>query len=255
MPSDEKDLKEVPWYDSYMMMQNGFIDTLRSYGGCEVYAAKFEKWDKIKLLTQYVDVAEPMKCGFVIMNHGDLWLNNMMFKADADNKSIDCKLIDFQMPFWASPAADLQYFLISSVENDIKVEHFDDFIEFYHTELSSGLKKLGYDQYIPTLVELHVDLLEKRYFGMFDASVFICSNLKSNLIPACMVLMIILFIVKYDSPEDIDMDVFMAKGENPDLIDRIYGNECYKTALKLWLPFFDKRKFIDVEINDENTEE
>jgi hypothetical protein len=159
------------------------------------------------------------------------------------------------MPFWASPAADLLYFLISSVENDIKVEHFDDFIEFYHTELSSGLKKLGYDQYIPTLVELHVDLLEKRYFGMFDASVFICSNLKSNLIPACMVLMIILFIVKYDSPEDIDMDVFMAKGENPDLIDRIYGNECYKTALKLWLPFFDKRKFIDVEINDENTEE
>jgi thiamine kinase-like enzyme len=168
MPSmDATKVEESPFYESFMKMYAGFTDAVKNYGGFESYAEKIEKWDKNKLMTQYMDVAEPMKCGFVVMNHGDPWLNNMMFKADADNKSIDCKLIDFQMPFWASPAADLLYFLVSSVENDIKVEHFDDFIEFYHTELSSGLKKLGYDQYIPTLAELHVDLLEKGFFGEF----------------------------------------------------------------------------------------
>jgi hypothetical protein len=239
-------VEESPFYESFMKMHAGLIDAVKNYDGFESYAEKIEKWDKTKIMTQYIDIEQPMKCGFVVMNHGDPWLNNMMFKADADNKSIDCKLIDFQLTFWASPAADLLYFLISSVENDIKVDHFDDFIEFYHTELSSGLKKLGYEQYIPTLGELHVDLLEKGFFGEFrsfeyfeghDRSLFASS--------ACFCLMVTLFIVKYDSPEEMNMEIFMGEGGNPELLKRAYGNECYKAALKLWLPFMNKRGFLD----------
>ena len=86
-----------------------------------------------------------MRCRFQVMNHGDIWLNTG--------------------PFWASPSSDILYFLLSSVADDIKVKHFDDFIEFYHEQLTLALKALRYDQHIPTLSELHIDLLDKGGFG------------------------------------------------------------------------------------------
>jgi hypothetical protein len=175
MPSMEgAKVEDSPFYESFMKMHSGLVDAVRNYGGFEKYADKIEKWNKSKLMTQFMDISEPMRCGFVVMNHGDPWLNNVMFKSDADGKSTECKLIDFQMPFWAGPSFDLMYFLFSSVHDDIKVDHFDDFIEFYHAELSSGLSKLGYDQHIPTLSEIHVDLLDKGAFGNFLS--FRCSK-------------------------------------------------------------------------------
>lgn len=67
--------------------------------------------------------------------------------------------------FQGSPAGDLFYFLISSVREEIKVEKFDEFIQFYHERLVDSLKKLNYNQHIPTLSELQIDLIEKRAMG------------------------------------------------------------------------------------------
>jgi aminoglycoside phosphotransferase (APT) family kinase protein len=106
-----------------------------------------------------------MRCGFQVLNHGDIWLNNMMFKSDEEGKPLDVSMIDFQGPFWGSPVNDILYFLISSVADDIKIHHFDDFVEFYHDQLCLALKSLKYAQNIPSLSELHVDILEKGSFG------------------------------------------------------------------------------------------
>jgi len=89
----------------------------------------------------------------------------MMFKFNEANEVVDISLVDFQLSFWASPASDLLYFLFSSVADEHKIDHFDDFIEYYHEELATSLKKLKYDKHIPTLAELHVDLLAKGSFG------------------------------------------------------------------------------------------
>ena len=115
----------------------------------------------MKLMTIFMAIAEPMQGGLKVLNHGDDWVNNMMFKYDDEGRVLDTKFIDFQMSFWGSPANDLIYFFVSSVADDVKVAHFDDLIQFYHNELVDSLKKLNYDQPIPTLYELHVDLLQK----------------------------------------------------------------------------------------------
>lgn len=106
-----------------------------------------------------------MKCGFRVLNHGDDWLNNMMFKIDSENKTTAVKLLDYQIAFWGSPIGDLFYFLMSSVKDEHKADSFDELVEFYHTELVESLQKLGFDGHIPTLSELHIDLLEKRQYG------------------------------------------------------------------------------------------
>lgn len=142
-------------------MFNAFSAAVKNFGDCEVYADKIVRWDTKRLMTILFDEAKPMSCGFQVLNHGDIWINNMMFKSDQEGNLLDVSMIDFQGLFWASPVHDVLYFLISSVADDIKVEYFDDFIEFYHIQLTAALKKLKFDQYIPSLHDLHVDLLEK----------------------------------------------------------------------------------------------
>lgn len=158
--------EDSPFVAAFFRLYQAFAKAVRGIDGCEAYADKIDQWNKKKQLTQFIDVAEPMRCGFQILNHGDIWLNNMMFQSDADNNPLDVSMIDFQGPFWASPVVDIMYFLLSSVADDIKVEHFDHFVEFYHEQLTEALKKLKFDQHIPTLAELHIDLLEKGYFGL-----------------------------------------------------------------------------------------
>lgn len=164
--------EDSPFTEGFFKMLQSFSDAVRSYGNCDVYADKVDQWNRKKFLTTFIDVAEPMRCGFQVLNHGDMWLNNMMFKFDKENNPIEVSMIDFQLSFWGSPSADLLYFLISSVADDIKVEHFDDFVEFYHEQLTASLKKVKYDEHIPTLSEFHIDLLDKGAFGKITQILF-----------------------------------------------------------------------------------
>lgn len=161
--------EDSPFMQGFKKMHEAFAFSVKSYGDCDTLAAKIAKWDFKKLSSVWLDIAAPMRCGFRAMNHGDVWSNNIMFKSDKDNNPLDVKMIDFQVPFWASPAPDVLYFLISSVADDIKVEHFDEFIEFYHEQLTAALKQLKFDQHIPTLAELHVDLLDKGGYGILQS--------------------------------------------------------------------------------------
>jgi len=223
MPDDS------PFVEGFFKMFKAFVDAVKNYGDCEVYSDKLATWDKKKLMSIILDAAEPMRCGFQILNHGDIWINNMMFKTDEQNNALDVSMIDYQGPFWGSPANDILYFLLTSVSDDIKVDHFDDFVDYYHEQLTAALRKLNFDQHIPTLTELHIELLEKGAI-------------------ACTCMMFILFVVKYDSSEEINIEMIMASGDNPEMINRIYNNDNYKKALKLWLPFLNKRGFLDTMI-------
>lgn len=146
----------------FKRMYNEFVDALRSYGDCDKYAEKIAAWDPKKLFSCWVTTAEPMANGFRVLSHGDAWLNNMMLRSDED-----ALLLDFQGPCWATPALDLHYFIVSSVRDDVKVIHFDDMIQFYYDELTESLKKLKYDEAIPTFEEFKVDLDEKGSMGEF----------------------------------------------------------------------------------------
>lgn len=161
-------LEDSPMGEMIFNILIAFQDSVKGYDGCDKYADKIFRWNKSKMWTAAIDMAQPMRCGFQVLNHGDLWLNNMMFKSDEENNPIAVSMIDFQMSFWATPSIDLLYFIITSVMDDIKVDRFDDLIEFYHEHLSSALKKLNFDQYIPTLSELQSDLLDKGYAGLLN---------------------------------------------------------------------------------------
>lgn len=142
--------------ETFARMFEEFVKTASKIEGLEKIVAKISNWDMMKIMTTFMAVAEPMRSGFKVLNHGDDWLNNMMFKGTED-----VKLIDFQLSFWGSPANDLIYFFVSSVADDIKTQTYDDLLEIYHSELEKTLQALNYDGHIPTLSEIQIDLIEK----------------------------------------------------------------------------------------------
>ena len=111
------------------------------------------------MATCYYYESKPMKCGLQVLNHGDVWTNNIMFRFDP----LDVLLIDYQLCFWGSPAYDILAFLAASVHDDIKVKHYDDLVEFYWQEFSENLRKLEYSDHIPSLDEFKEDLTKKTF--------------------------------------------------------------------------------------------
>ncbi|XP_065371999.1 uncharacterized protein LOC135963916 [Calliphora vicina] len=138
-------------------MTETFLDCAKSYDGNELY---FER------LCQHKDaIADEMfeankldENEFNVVNHGDCWSNNIMFKHDELGNIVDTFLVDYQVPHIGTPAQDLYYLLLSSTRYELKIEKFDYFIKYYHDCLIENLTLLKYSQKLPTLKDLHITL-------------------------------------------------------------------------------------------------
>lgn len=63
--------------------------------------------------------------------------------------------------------------------------------------------------------------------------------------------MLLLFVVKYDSPEEINLEMILSGSDNPEMMDRVFNNDNYKNAVKLWLKFLNKRGYLDMLIKQD----
>ncbi|XP_055604094.1 uncharacterized protein LOC129752332 [Uranotaenia lowii] len=97
--------------------------------------------------------------GLKVLNHGDFWTNNIMFKYQ-DNELVDAIFVDFQNCVVGSPIIDLLFFLTSSPAYDVLETSKDELIYTYHETLSLLLQRLNYKKKIPSLVDLQVELLK-----------------------------------------------------------------------------------------------
>lgn len=113
----------------------------------------------------FTDVYTPKPDEFNVILHGDLWVNNIMFQHDEKGLPTEVLFVDYQMSRYGSPVQDLMYFILSSTEYSIKVKEFDFMIKYYYRELVKNLKLLKYPKAPPTLIDLHVALVKKCYFG------------------------------------------------------------------------------------------
>ncbi|XP_037047159.1 uncharacterized protein LOC119081961 isoform X1 [Bradysia coprophila] len=174
---------------------------------------------------------EVTKCnpdGFNVLNHGDLWTNNLMFKYGDNDNVEDMLFIDLQMPVWGSPAIDLHYFIVSSTEKKLKTAEFDAIIQHYHEHLVKTLKQLGYKARIPTLLELQVDLLQRGFLGVM-ASI---SVLPVVLLKDC---------------EDADINNMLDEGDTGMNFKRkLYLNPVYINMLDMLYDYYDKKGILQI---------
>ncbi|KAF7997354.1 hypothetical protein HCN44_005631 [Aphidius gifuensis] len=80
---------------------------------------------------------------FNVINHGDFWINNMLFHYDNNNQVDGHIFLDFQQPVYKSPAIDLNYFLHTSLSEDVFINHRDEILQEYLNVLTMTMKKIG----------------------------------------------------------------------------------------------------------------
>ncbi|KAG7211764.1 hypothetical protein KM043_011009 [Ampulex compressa] len=76
-----------------------------------------------------------------VLCHGDLWANNILFKYDADEKPVECCLIDFQLARYNPPAHDVLCFLQFTTTRELRREHSESLFEIYHDSMAAALKE------------------------------------------------------------------------------------------------------------------
>ncbi|KAL5274235.1 hypothetical protein ACFFRR_000785 [Megaselia abdita] len=195
---------------------------INNYDNGEYYANKLVR-DIYEHTDEIFDFYKVKPDEFNVLNHGDCWSNNIMFKYNDKNELTETIFVDFQLSKYGSPVADLYYFLLSSAAVDIKIKKFDYFIRYYHEHLVKNLNILGYPKQAPSLTDLHVMLVK-------------------NSVIARNVVIGVMGAVLLDSTENANMDNFIGVDDaGLKFKQMIFTNPRYKRALSEILPWMDNK--------------
>ncbi|XP_039964227.1 uncharacterized protein LOC120777147 [Bactrocera tryoni] len=157
--------KNVPNFKSIKNFTPIYMECVRTYEGHEEYYDSLQRSHE-----RFADELRPLLTidpnEFNVLNHGDFWINNVMFQYDDAGKLKETYFVDFQMTRYGPPINDLYSFLLLSPSLDMKLKHFDYFIKYYHDNLIEYLKLLKYSKKLPTLKEIHLAMLKYGSFGV-----------------------------------------------------------------------------------------
>ncbi|XP_037732704.1 uncharacterized protein LOC119563409 [Drosophila subpulchrella] len=164
---------------------------------------------------------------FVTLAHGDIWTTNVMFQYDDEGHPINAIFIDFQFSVWNSPAIDLHYFFSTSIQENLRLQHQTELVQFYYYKLVKALKKVNYLGKVPSLFEFQLQFRAKAFYAVFSSLIF----------EPTMV---------YNGKEEPSIESFMTTDEKGvRLRDAVYQTEENRNKLPLTLPFLDQWGLFD----------
>lgn len=96
--------------------------------------------------TRFSETKTPATCRepFGTIIHFDLWVNNILNKIEKDGR-IKNVFVDFQVYGYRSPAADVFFFLWTSVKYSVLKQNLDHLLIHYHRKLLDTLKHFSVD--------------------------------------------------------------------------------------------------------------
>lgn len=213
-----------PMFERFQKIQR---ECMRKWKCADILERRMDNWENLMIDTLFTTVKRN-DARFNVLCHGDLWCNNVMFRYNEDTGRVEeCLLLDFQMCNYNTPMLDLQYFIYSSTQHDIKMNKVDQILQFYHQELVANLKKLGYSNKPPTLLQLQKDFLEVGNFGVVTAFGTFC-------------------VAVAPPGDDAEIDSFFRNDEVGDNFKRrLYSNPAYVKAIEDLVPFFEMKGLLD----------
>lgn len=166
---------------------------------------------------------------FCVLNHGDCWVNNMMFIESPEGRAFDVRLVDYQMTTYTSPAIDLLYFLCICPEIDAKLDSDDSYLECYLASLKARMEALKCKTRPPSMVELKAAIHKRRVYAVL-AGVALYPRMIAN-------------------PADVE-DMEVLRELNGETHMDVFKNPDAERALKKMLPIMDARGWLDYDADE-----
>nr|CAD7576783.1 unnamed protein product [Timema californicum] len=132
-----------------------FGDKLRNLG-----AVVFDK---------LVTLTEERPGALLVLNHNDLWVNNLMFKRSTDGH-IDVRFLDFQLCRVTCAVFDLHHLFGTSASAEVRDGKLDAVLSEYHSELSRVLRSVGCEDKVTSLQQLRAEMDEKELYYLYITS-------------------------------------------------------------------------------------
>lgn len=116
------------------------------------------------------------------MAHGDLWINNIMWRHNNRNECDGIKFVDLQTLRYTSPVIDILHFLYTSTEYAMRDKYMDQLIDDYVDSLYATLQRFEVqDEYVSNVQTLNEiirsELRERSLYGL-GICMYIFVNLK-----------------------------------------------------------------------------
>jgi hypothetical protein len=100
-------------------------------------SAKLAGLNPIELFGKPMD--ETDKLFFPVILHGDMWMNNALFKYDARGNPTEVKFIDFQMVRRGNIFEELKYFFFTSTTPEFRRNHLYQALDVYYSAFIQAL--------------------------------------------------------------------------------------------------------------------
>ncbi|KAF5285447.1 hypothetical protein FQR65_LT02287 [Abscondita terminalis] len=178
----------------------------------------YEKFEKF--VTNMSDLIQNLlKSNFTsphgVINHGDCWLKNYLFKYNTYYTPIQVCILDWQLSNYGSPVIDLAYFIYSCTEKELRDKYYEILIEDYYNTFSTILTEMGgkpEQQFSFKTLQDHL----KKYsvFGLYAA-------------------LITLLLINNDNSEVFDAEDILDAGELVERVKKNTDDEClYNQRMK-----------------------
>lgn len=144
--------------------------TNKIYPGLSPAIHQIEKL-KGQLFRQMYKCVRNNRTDWQVICHGDLWINNLMFKYNNRGECDGVKFIDLQTLRYTSPVIDILHFLYTSTEFGVRDQYFDQLIDDYVDTLYITLQKFDvHDDYVENIDALNAiirqELRDKSMYGL-----------------------------------------------------------------------------------------
>lgn len=161
------------------------------------------------------------------MNHGDFWVNNYLFKYE-EGKPVDVIFVDFQLCYFSSPGIDLNYFLNTSPQANVRENKRDQILEGYYKHFTQTLADLNVKN-IPCEATFKKEVLAREYYG-FMAAV--------GILP--------IVLLDKEASKDSNFETIGDADAGAKLRHAMYFGENFQRAMKHSLPIFDRNNVLDI---------
>ncbi|XP_076180044.1 uncharacterized protein LOC143153098 isoform X2 [Ptiloglossa arizonensis] len=165
---------------------------------------------------------------FNVINHGDSWVNNMLFRYDDRARPIEHIFVDFQLCIYTSPAIDLHYFLSTSPSEEVYENCMDAMLHEYLITMTSTMKQLRCKTPPPTMDQIKKTMRERAVYAFISSAT-------------------VLPLVLVDKSQVREIDE-MLPNEDGSVDNPSYKNPIYRRVMSKRLPKYMELGLLDVPV-------